>query len=189
MRNLFFLLLVTAGVTPACKEKNETYAACCGAAPVGDVVAVAFCDSIDSPGRVYIPNLIVLSDDQNLEFERFFMLFANQCVLRVVSVEVTDPATGQVWFSRTNFHPNDPSFAWDGTRPDGTFHTGAFRYRFVVQFADGQEKTYTGNACAYRCGDADFPKEKLPECFTTGAQNGYGAADPTLQVKLDQCVE
>lgn len=173
-----FLIFVTAF---ACEEKsNSIYENCCGTAPTADVVDLnaPWDTTFDNKGRVYIPN--IFTPNTMTGADDFFIIFGGYGVEFIQSAKYTDES-GEVLFEHTLFLPNDLGASWDGMKSsDSTFYYGSFNYEVKVEFVDGQKKTYTGKACSFKCGDAGFPNEKLPDCFFPEQNNGNGAPDSSF---------
>lgn len=170
----------------ACKDKKKSvYSGCCGATETSDAFFIttklydAHGNLVDSTikANVYIPNLFTNNNDGDNDI---FMVFARaDAVLEVVSFTCSGQ-DGAVLFHGEKFQPNDPAKGWNGLRPDGTTYQGSFDYEIKMAFVDGQVKTYTGQSCAYNCGEDGFPVDKLPDCFVPSQHDGNGGVDPNL---------
>lgn len=186
MKNtLFFttsLLLLTLA---SCKDKNKSvYENCCGTEATVDSfrIAVPTLDQngniIDSTSaaQVYIPNIFINdnSGDNNL-----LMVFGGPSIERVTEFKITNE-DGDLLFQQFDFLPNDPGFAWEGLKPNGTPYQGLCTYLAIVKFIDGQTRFYQGKACVYNCTDQGFPNENLPGCFFPSQHDGNGGRDPSL---------
>ncbi|HRI59992.1 MAG TPA: hypothetical protein PK228_09725 [Saprospiraceae bacterium] len=173
------LLILVAMI--ACENKSSSmYENCCGTAPVADSVDLnaPWDTTFDNKGRVYIPNLFTPNTLTGVD--EFFIIFGGNGVKAIESAKYTDES-GEVLFEHTLLQANDVGASWNGMRNgDSTFYYGSFNYEVKVEFVDGQKKTYTGKACSFKCGDAGFPNEKLPDCFFPDQNNGNGAPDPSL---------
>lgn len=177
----------------SCKEKNKSiYEGCCGTEATLDTTLITvtlygpngtmFDSTIHT--NVYIPNIIVLDTSIFSNDDRLTLWHGNT-VQKILSA-VYSSEDGTILFSRENFLPNEPSHGWGGLKPDGTYHQGVFNYEITVAFLGGQTtKTYTGRACAYRCGDDGFPNEQLPACFFSFQHNGNGGYDPNLSYPVE----
>lgn len=187
-KTTLLLLFLSLSFLISCDKKNESgiYENCCGAESVTDTVNMSLTwpdgqgGTFDTMivGRIFIPNIFTPSDDSNID-SRYYMPFANEGIIRIVSAKYTDN-NGGVLFSRANFQPNDIGFSWLGKNTDGSFYKGGFNYEIKVEYIDATVKSFSGKACAYPCGDGGFPKSRLPDCFFPNQNNGYGAPDPTL---------
>ena len=179
------LLIVVAMV--ACEQKSSSiYENCCGTVPTADSVLIdttgwssPFVDSLPKYGTIYIPNVFTPDTEGHFSPNAIFLVFGGEGVYAVISEVFTDE-NGEVMFSRGNFPVNDVFYGWNGVRPDGSIHYGPFNYEVKVRFIDGQEKTYTGKACSFKCNDAGFPGDKLPDCFFPEQNNGNGAPDSSF---------
>ncbi len=153
------------------------------------MITVSFADIngnlIDSTlqAGVYIPNIFVINDPGD---NSWLTVFSSETVFNIKAINFSDE-NGALLFSKANVLPNDPAGGgWDGSRPDGTFYKGSFSYEVVVEFIDGQQKTYQGKACAYHCNDEGFPNENLPNCAFPTQHNGNGGWDTSL-AKSEYC--
>lgn len=182
---LFFAVLFLT-VILSCKEKNRSvYESCCGAEPTEDHFTFpmklydANWNLVDSfmEASIYIPNIFIIdnSGDNN-----FLNVFSNNSVIEIQSILFTDE-NGELLFSRENVQPNDPAAGgWDGEKSDGTLYKGSFNYKVVVEFLNGQTKTYEGQACAYHCHEEGFPAGNLPNCCFPSQHDGNGGRDEQL---------
>lgn len=188
---LFLLVLVS------CKEEKKSvsvYEGCCGAEATTDSIWVTT-RHYDDQGNpfdstilidVFIPNLFTNDNDgENDQFMVFGNIFG---IIEVVSMTCTGQ-DGSLLFKREHILLYDPKYGWDGTKPDGTVYQGSFNFEVTIAFVDGQVKTYTGQACAYQCGQAGFPTENLPDCLVPAQNNGYGGVDTTLPIYPADCFE
>lgn len=175
----------------SCKDKKSNYEGCCGTEPTKDAffVTISYTDIhgnlVDTmlKAGVYIPNIFIIDNSGE---NNILNVFGSESVNKVSSVIFTDE-NGVELFSRANVLPNDPAAGgWDGSRPDGTVYKGSFNYEVVVEFIDGQQKTYLGKACAYHCDDEGFPDDNLPNCAFPSQHDGNGGWDPAL-AKSDYC--
>lgn len=173
----------------ACEKKDSSiYENCCGTTPVADVVdlAVSVDSTFDNKGRVYIPNIFTPSTTATkTSVNQLFIIFGGDGVKFIELAKYTDE-NGEVLFENTLFPPNDPSLSWDGMRgSNSTFYYGSFNYEVKVEFVDGQKKTYTGKACSFKCDDAGFPNDNLPDCFFPEQNDGNGTPDANLPQPID----
>lgn len=176
----------------ACEQKNNSiYENCCGTMPTADSVLIdttgfsaPFFDSLPKYGTIFIPNIFTPDTAFNFPLNAIFMVFGGDGVYSIVSEIFTDE-NGETMFSRSNFQVNDVFYGWNGVKPDGSVHYGPFNYEVKVRFIDGQEKTYTGKACAFKCNAPGFPNENLPDCFFPEQNNGYGTPDISLPQPVD----
>lgn len=170
----------------ACKHKEESiYAGCCGAEPTTSSVLVHTQDSLSGPfhdtivlAHIFIPNIFMPSDDINA-LDNYFMVFGGEGVAEIESMHVTGE-NGESFFSVFSFYPNDPGAGWNGRKSDGTYYYGPINYEVKVKYIDGQSKTFTGKSCAFKCGDTDFPQDRLPDCYFSTQNNGNGQGDHGL---------
>lgn len=182
------LLLITL---VSCKDKNKSiYEGCCGAEITTDsfFISMPFHDDhgnwFDSTikANVYIPNLI--TNDNSGENARFTVFTGSYEITKVLSMDCSDKS-GNLLFHKENFLPNTPEYGWNGIKTDGTAYQGSFNYEVMVQFVDGQIKTYIGKSCAYSCGEEGFPIDKLPNCFVLTQHDGNGGHEPSLPFPFD----
>jgi hypothetical protein len=189
--NTIFYAAVLLLTNLACKDHPSVYENCCGTEPTTDAfsITVPYTDVngnlIDSTLKtgVYIPNVFIIdnSGDNN-----WLNVFSNETVTQVKSVIFSDES-GNLLFSKQNVLPNDPAAGgWNGLKSDGSFYQGSFNYVAVVEFIDGQQKTYEGKSCAYHCNDDGFPTGNLPKYAFPSQHNGSGGLDTSL-AKSDYC--
>lgn len=178
----------------ACREKNDpppsVYENCCGTVPTVDLVPLDTSawstDSIKPQyANVYVPNILV-ADNDNKGFSNIFTIFLGEGVSWVNLARITAD-NGEVYFEKKNFFPDgfSSSSGWDGTKPDGSIHTGMFNYEYQVRFYDGHVKIYKGQACVFKCHDPSFPSAKLPDCFFPSQDIGNGEPDQSLPYPKD----
>ncbi|MBC7778237.1 MAG: hypothetical protein H7246_22580 [Phycisphaerae bacterium] len=175
----------------SCKDKNKTvYEGCCGEDPITDSFFIttklydAHGNLVDSTikANVYIPNIITNDSDG---INDIFLVFGGaNAISRVISMNCSSE-NGAPLFHSENFQPNDPGHSWNGLNTDGTIYQGRFNYEVKIEFVDGQVKTYTGEACAYRCNEEGFPTDHLPNCFFPYQHDGNGGLDLSLPAQTD----
>ena len=186
MKKPFYLIVLLWSVIQIACDKKATstsiYENCCGTAPTADSVLLDTTGWSQVPpgtlpeyGRIYIPNIFIADSTSN-NMSSGFMVLGGTGVNYLQSV-VYSSENGEVFFSRETFLPNYPVYAWNGLKPDNTFHYGLFKYEVKVQFIDGQIRTYVGQACSVQCADNDLPNERLPACFFPEQNNGGGEPD------------
>lgn len=189
--NSFFYAAVLLLTNLACKDHPSVYENCCGTEPTTDAffITVSYPDGngnlIDSTFKtgVYIPNIFIIDDSGGYNW---LNVFANETVTQVKSVIFSDES-GNLLFNKQNVLPNDPAAGgWNGLKSDGSFYFGSFNYSVVVEFIDGQLKTYEGKSCAYQCNADGFPAGNLPKCAFPTQHNGNGGVDTSL-AKSDNC--
>lgn len=178
MKNLFFAIALL--IFFACKDNERPlYEGCCGAKPINDSRMVSVLDTAGGhwssrtySGRVYIPNIFMPNSNNSFP-DNFFTAYGGSGTSEILSAIFTGD-NGEIFFSRDSLPISIPLAGWSGLKPDGTYHYGPFNYEVKIKYLDGQTKTFTGKACAFHCGDTDFPKEQLPRCFFLGQNKGTG---------------
>ena len=52
---------------------------------------------------------------------------------------------GDLLYKATNFQPNDPTFAWDGTYNGRSLNAQVFAYFLEIEFIDGEVQIFKGD--------------------------------------------
>ena len=192
MKHLSFFYAAALLLTNlACKDKASVYENCCGTEPTKDTFFImqSYTDvngnlkDTTMKSGVYIPNIFIVDDSGE---NNWLNVFGSNTITQLKSVVFSDE-NGATLFSKQNVLPNDPaSGGWNGLKSDGSFYKGSFNYVVVVEFIDGQQKTYEGKSCAYHCHEDGFPTGNLPNCAFPTQHDGNGGWDPSL-VKSEYC--
>ncbi len=96
---------------------------------------------VDKVQRVFIPNTFTPNQDglnDNL------IIFGGSDVKIIHSFKIYN-RWGANLFSATNFPPNDPEFAWDGTFRGEELNPGVYLYFAEIEFVDGRKEILAGD--------------------------------------------
>ncbi len=91
--------------------------------------------------QVYIPNAFSPNGDGSNDY---FTVYANLPNVQAVEQLQVFDRWGGIVFSKSNFAPNDPSIAWDGTVNGKALNNGLYTYVAKVRFLDQVIKVYAG---------------------------------------------
>ncbi len=183
-----------------CKDEKSIYEDCCGTSPTMDsIVTTGFHiirqESVEIMARVLVPNIFVPAPP-NMDGNMFlpfgaqmnsYIMGGGAWVNEIRHLVCLDN-NGDTLFVRRNFLPNRPELGWDGKKPDGTLFYGSFEYDIAVEFFNGTQpevRTYKNRACAFKCHDASFPTQVLPDCLFPNQNAGEGWPDKTQPYPKD----
>ena len=90
--------------------------------------------------KVYIPNSFSPNKDG---INDQFLIYGGPDIKEVLTFKIFD-RWGSAVFSRENFQPNDPQFAWDGTVRGEAMPNDVFVYFAEIEFLDGKVEVFSG---------------------------------------------
>ncbi len=91
---------------------------------------------------IYIPNAFSPNADG---VNDLFMIYDGDHEVREVRYLNIYNRWGEVVFANSNFQPEDPSFAWDGTFKGQPLNPGVYVYLTEIEFIDGLRVIYQGD--------------------------------------------
>ncbi|MDP4821806.1 MAG: gliding motility-associated C-terminal domain-containing protein [Saprospiraceae bacterium] len=101
---------------------------------------------VQKPASLYVPS--AFSPDGDGLNDRL-MVYAGNDVARIGMFRILD-RWGEQIFMASDFLPNDPAFAWDGTFRGQVLQPGIFVYVLEVLYIDGKRKVFSGDVSLMR---------------------------------------
>ena len=101
---------------------------------------------VQKPASLYVPS--AFSPDGDGLNDRL-MVYAGNDVVRIGMFRILD-RWGEQIFMASDFLPNDPAFAWDGTFRGQVLQPGIFVYVLEVLYIDGKRKVFSGDVSLMR---------------------------------------
>jgi gliding motility-associated-like protein len=95
---------------------------------------------------VFIPNIFSPNDDQ---INDLFEISSGVGVKELEELTIFD-RWGNLVFQKSNFPPNDPSYAWDGRMNEKHLNPGVFVYKLIIVFKDQRKEIRFGDVTLMR---------------------------------------
>jgi gliding motility-associated-like protein len=99
-----------------------------------------------SDSDVYVPNIFSPNgDNQN---DRL-LISASPLIDKISSFTIFD-RWGNMVFSKNNFQPNDPAYAWDGMVKGKMMNSAVFAFKLIATLNDGSQLIRVGDVTLIR---------------------------------------
>lgn len=102
---------------------------------------------VDRTRRIYIPN--VFNPESNDPLNSILMVGGGIDVVRIKTWQLFD-RWGNSIFSKNDFAPNDPDYAWDGTARGDKAASAVYVWYIEVEFIDGETEQFKGDVTLVR---------------------------------------
>lgn len=172
----------------ACTQNDEPikdYQTCCGIEPVEHIPEFIG----GSKSYLYVPNSFTPNADGiNDIFSGVFNDEISHFEYIIIEQDVTDQTTPPIIYQVQNItRENLKDTGWNGIRPDGKKHKGAFNYTIYAVTKDGRTFSTIGRGCAITCDeDAAYFREK-EGCFFPVQVDSNGKLDKSINVGEENC--
>ena len=112
----------------------------------GCVATDEVCYRVNTPRRIYFPNVFSPNDDGENDF---FHPFSDASVKTIRFMTIYD-RWGNKLYHNENFSPNDPVAGWDGQSAGRDMNNAVFVWVAETEFIDGQIRLYKGDVTLIR---------------------------------------
>ena len=112
----------------------------------GCVATDEVCYRVNTPRRIYFPNVFSPNDDGENDF---FHPFSDASVKTIRFMTIYD-RWGNKLYHNENFSPNDPVAGWDGQSAGRDMNNAVFIWVAETEFIDGQIRLYKGDVTLIR---------------------------------------
>jgi len=172
LRFLSCLLIVSMGCGIIDIEQPNIYEGCCGISSVEDSIG-----SI----RFYIPSAITPDGDSMNEY---FSIYCSD-ILEIKSMMVRE-AHDILAIQRSDIKILGWRNLWVPKNVSGKVIYGLYDYELLLADEAGNEKTVSGQFCAFSCGQDDTDEIPMQDCHFRSQSDMAGAFDSELP-SLEDC--